>query len=245
MNRQRCESGSATAVGLLKELLSDFPPLKTASESPARYSGGNLMERTPEARFFSSQLDAEDVLKQDDQGVSFTSLCASFSRPPNRKSSRRSSPNSGRIDELSQQSDGLATVRRMVPPSLIADAEKVMPDQSTSLCHAAATAGCPDRVGSASSNPTTRGHPGSRCRPCRCAPAAISAPRWMLASMWHSCSRGRSGAPPAEFAKMDLSEGQVDDAACRVVRDARPTHRLDWAAMRQRIHALHPAPAGP
>ena len=69
-------------------------------------------------------LDAED-LKQEDQGVSFYEFVRFILSPSQQERLQTVIQQLGRIQELAELTDGMETVRRMVPV-LLAEAEKVM-----------------------------------------------------------------------------------------------------------------------
>ena len=70
-------------------------------------------------------LDSEDVLKREDQGVSFYEFVRFILSPSQQEKLQPIIQQVGRIRELAEQDEGLETVRRMVP-LLLAEAEKVM-----------------------------------------------------------------------------------------------------------------------
>ena len=116
----------ATAVGLLKELLADFRAVEDRFKEITRHVQQRQVDGTESrGNILQFALDAEDVLKQDDQGVSFYEFVRFILSPAQQEKLQAIITELGRIQDLSQQTDGLTTVRRMVP-SLLADAQKVM-----------------------------------------------------------------------------------------------------------------------
>ena len=116
----------ATAVSLLKQLQGDF----RAVEEKFKEITGQVQQRTIEGRdtrggILQFALDAEDVLKREDQGVSFYEFVRFILSPSQQEKLQVVVQQVARIRELAEQSDGLETVRRMVP-LLLAEAEKVM-----------------------------------------------------------------------------------------------------------------------
>lgn len=116
----------AIAVSLLKQLLSDF----RAVEDRFKEITQQVQQRQTdgqEARgsILEFALDSEDVLKKEDQGVSFYEFVRFILSPTQQDRLGKLIEELGRIEELSAQVDGLLTVRRMIP-SLLAEAEKVM-----------------------------------------------------------------------------------------------------------------------
>jgi hypothetical protein len=228
----------ATAVGLLKELLSDFRSVEDRFKEITRQVQRRQLDgKDSRGEILQFALDAEDVLKQDDQGVSFYEFVRFILSPTQQEKLQTIIAELGRIDELSQQSDGLATVRRMVP-SLIADAEKVMRTNqrlSATLRRLLDVRTASDRRRVTQLLADIRGLGATLAD---VPPADISATVDVGVQMAFPFSR-TFWSPPTEFAKMDLSEGQVDDARrVELFRMLAQLHRLDWAAMRQRIRAL-------
>lgn len=114
------------AVALLKELLADFRAVEDRFKEITRQVQERQVDGTDSrGSILEYALDAEDVLKQDDQGVSFHEFYRFIASPERQDKLQDVIAELGRIDELAQQREGLTTVRRMVP-SLLADAEKVM-----------------------------------------------------------------------------------------------------------------------
>lgn len=116
----------ATAVSLLKQLQGDF----RAVEEKFKEITSQVQQRTVEGQdtrggILQYALDAEDVLKSEDQGVSFYEFVRFILSPSEQEKLQLVVQQVARIQELAEQSDGLETVRRMVP-LLLAEAEKVM-----------------------------------------------------------------------------------------------------------------------
>lgn len=116
----------AIAVAMLKQLMSDFRAVEDRfreitkdvqrRQSQGQDSRGSILEYA---------LDSEDLLKKEDQGVSFYEFVRFILSPVQQERLQKIITELGRLDAIAQQIDGLATVRRMVP-SLLAEAEKVM-----------------------------------------------------------------------------------------------------------------------
>ena len=116
----------AVAVALLKELLGDFRSVEDRFKQITReVQQRQVAGRESRGTILGFALDAEDVLKNDDQGVSFHEFYRFIASPDRQERLQVLIAELGRIEELAQQPDGLTTVRRMVP-SLLAEAEKVM-----------------------------------------------------------------------------------------------------------------------
>ena len=116
----------ATAVSLLKQLQGDF----RAVEDKFKEITGQVQQRAVEGRdtrggILQFALDAEDVLKREDQGVSFYEFVRFILSPSQQEKLQEVVQQVARIPELVEQSGGLETVRQMVP-LLLAEAEKVM-----------------------------------------------------------------------------------------------------------------------
>ncbi len=116
----------ATAVSLLKQLQGDF----RAVEEKFKEITQQVQQRQNEGRdtrggILEFALDAEDVLKSEDQGVSFHEFVRFILSPSQQDKLQTIIQQLMRIEELAEQEAGLETVRRMVP-LLLAEAEKVM-----------------------------------------------------------------------------------------------------------------------
>jgi len=114
------------AVSLLKQLQGDF----RAVEEKFKEIAQNVQRRQSEGRetrggILEFALDSEDKLKEEDQGVSFYEFVRFILSPSQQDKLQGIIQSLGHIEELTEQSDGLETVRRMVP-SLLAEAQKVM-----------------------------------------------------------------------------------------------------------------------
>lgn len=115
-----------TAVSLLRQLQSDFRAVEetfrdiTAQVQRRQASGG---ERRGGILEFA--LDAEDVLKREDQGVSFYEFVRLILSPSQTERLEKIIQEVRRIPEIVRQQDGLDTIRGMVT-LLQKEAEKVM-----------------------------------------------------------------------------------------------------------------------
>ena len=102
-----------------------------ARNSPGRHAPlEQVQQRQNEGRdtrggILEFALDAEDILKREDQGVSFHEFVRFILSPSQQDRLQTIIQQLVRIEELAEQMDGLETVRRMIP-SLLAEAEKVM-----------------------------------------------------------------------------------------------------------------------
>jgi hypothetical protein len=116
----------ATAVSLLKQLQGDF----RAVEEKFKEITQNVQRRQSEGRetrggIVEFALDSEDALKREDQGVSFYEFVRFILSPSQQERLQEIIQSLGRLEELAEQSDGMETVRHMVP-SLLAESQQVM-----------------------------------------------------------------------------------------------------------------------
>lgn len=116
----------ATAVSLLRQLLGDF----RAVEDRFKQITHDVQQRQTEGKeplgnILQFALDSEDLLKKDDQGVSFHEFFSFILSHKQQEKLQSIITELGQIEELSQQQESLMMVRRMVK-SLLAEAEKVM-----------------------------------------------------------------------------------------------------------------------
>ena len=115
-----------TAVDLLKALQSDFRAVEERFQLIAR-DVQQLQASGQDTRgsILGYALDAEDLLKQQDEGISFFAFVAFLISPAQQASLRKSIEEVQQLAALVDQQESLARVRRMVP-SLLAEADKVM-----------------------------------------------------------------------------------------------------------------------
>lgn len=226
----------ATAVSLLKHLQGDF----RAVEDKFREITRQVQKRQVEGQdtrggILGFALDAEDVLKREDQGVSFYEFVRFILSPSQQERLDSIIRQLGRVAELAEQADGLEAVRRMVP-LLLAEAEKVMRtnqrlsatlrrlldvrarrdrERVAELCAeilglAASMAADPprDTVGAEIETKIGIGSPFSR-------------------TFW---------AEPHRFAAVEMAEHQADeDRRAEAFRLLAGMRRLDWRLMRERV----------
>lgn len=115
-----------TAVELLKALQSDFRAVEERFQAIAR-DVQQLQAQGNDSRggILSYALDAEDLLKTQDEGISFYAFVAFLFSPSQQAALYKSIDEIHQLAALADQHESLARVRRMVP-SLLAEAEKVM-----------------------------------------------------------------------------------------------------------------------
>lgn len=229
----------AMAVGLLKELLADFRAVEDRFKEITRQVQRRQIDgKDTRGSILEYALDAEDVLKRDDQGVSFQEFFNFILSPARQERLRATIAELGRIEELAAQADGLATVKRMVP-SLLADAEKVLRTNqrlSATLRRLLDTRSASDRQRVARVIAEIR------------ALAAATADRPPLDTVGVTVDVGvqvtsifsRSfWSPTAAFEEVELAERPVDDEKRRrAFQQLADLHRLDWRVMRQQIEHL-------
>ena len=115
-----------TAIELLRALQSDFRAVEERFQSITRdvqqqQSGGGAAR----GGILGYALDAEDMLKQQDEGVSFFAFVAFLFSPNQQAALRKTIEEVQQLPALEEQHGSLHRVRSMVP-SLLAEADKVM-----------------------------------------------------------------------------------------------------------------------
>ncbi len=115
-----------TAVELLKALQSDFRAVEERFQAIARdVQQQQATGDKTRGGILGFALDSEDLLKQQDEGISFFAFVAFLFSPTQQASLRKHIEEVQQLAALSDQQDSLLRVRRMVP-ALLAEAEKVM-----------------------------------------------------------------------------------------------------------------------
>lgn len=227
------------AVTLLKQLMGDF----RAVEDRFRDITKDVQRRQNQGQetrgsILEFALDAEDVLKKEDQGVSFHEFVRFILSPTQQEKLQEIITELGRLEAIAQQTDGLATVRRMVP-LLLAEAEKVMRTNqrlSATLRRLLDSRSASDRQRLAQLLTEIRSLAAAR---------ADSPPDETLGveidigiSFSLPLSRSFWSTPPT-FTTLDLTEHAVDgDRRLEAFRMLAGMHRLDWGAMREHIKAV-------
>lgn len=228
----------STAVTLLKELMADF----RAVEDRFKEITQHVQQRQSQGEdtrgsILQFALDSEDVLKREDQGVSFYEFVRFILSPSQQEKLQTIITELGRLEAIAQHSDGLSVVRRMVP-SLLAEAEKVMRTNqrlSATLRRLLDTRSASDRRRLAQLLREIRGLAVGCAASPRAAEVGIMVDVGIPLSFplsrafWHR---------PAEFARIDLTEHAVDDGRrLRAFHALAQLHRLDWRLMRNHIAA--------
>ena len=229
----------ATAVTLLKQLMADF----RAVEDRFREITKDVQRRQSQGRdtrgsILEYALDSEDLLKEEDQGVSFYEFVRFIISPVQQEKLQGIITELGRLEVIAHQDDGLATVQRMVP-LLLAEAEKVMRTNqrlSATLRRLLDSRSAADRQRLAQLLAEIR----SLAVAC-----ADSPPEGLLGVVIDTAipivlpfSRPFWSAP-ATFIPLDLTEHAVDDEKrLEAFRCLAGMHRLDWRAMRLHIASM-------
>ena len=115
-----------TAVLLLKGLQADFRAVEERFHEIARHVHQlQVSGDDSPGRILGIALDAEDILKQQDEGISFYAFAKFLLSPTQQAAVRRNIEEIQNLAALADQHESLARLRRMVP-QLLAEAEKVM-----------------------------------------------------------------------------------------------------------------------
>lgn len=114
------------AVELLRALQSDFRSVEERFQSIAR-DVQQLQASGHDSRgsILGFALDAEEMLKKQDEGISFFTFVAFLLSPTQQAALRNCIDELQQLEALADQNESLQHVKRMVP-SLLAEAEKVM-----------------------------------------------------------------------------------------------------------------------
>ncbi|MBX3423942.1 MAG: DUF3375 domain-containing protein [Pirellulaceae bacterium] len=115
-----------TAVNLLKDLQSDFRAVEERFQGIAR-DVQQLQASGSDSRggILGFALDAEDMLKTQDEGISFYAFVAFLFSPAQQAALVKTIQELQQLTALHDQSESMQRVRRMVP-ALLAEADKVM-----------------------------------------------------------------------------------------------------------------------
>ncbi|MDV6032858.1 MAG: DUF3375 domain-containing protein [Phycisphaera sp. RhM] len=115
-----------TAVDLLKTLQSDFRAVEDRFEAIGRQVQREAMkDDRRRGEILATALDAEDLIKQQDEGVSFDAFVAFLFAPQAQAKLRETIAEVTRLDAIADQRAALQHVRAMVP-SLLAEADNVL-----------------------------------------------------------------------------------------------------------------------
>ncbi len=114
-----------TAVELLKALQSDFRSVEERFQQIAKeVQQLQTLGNDSRGGILGFALDAEDMLKQQDEGISFFAFVSFILSPDQQAHLRKHIVELQQLAALSDQHDGMLRVRRMVP-ALVAEADKV------------------------------------------------------------------------------------------------------------------------
>jgi hypothetical protein len=228
----------ATAVSLLKQLQGDFRAVEEKFKEITR----QVQERQAEGQdtrggILGFALDAEDVLKREDQGVSFYEFVRFILSPSQQERLEAIVQQLDRIRELADQADGLETVRRMVP-LLLAEAEKVMRtnqrlsatlrrllDVRARRDRERVAELCADILGLAASMAADTPRPAVGVE----VETRVGITSPFARTFW---------SEPNRFAAVDLAEHEADaDRRAEAFRMLAEMRRLDWRRMREQVKA--------
>lgn len=115
-----------TAVDLLKTLQGDFRAVEDRFEEIARgVTRDALDQERYRGEILASALDAEDLIKQQDEGVSFDAFVSFLFSPQDQLRLRETIAEVTRLDAIAAEHGAIEHVRAMVP-SLLAEADSVL-----------------------------------------------------------------------------------------------------------------------
>ncbi len=115
-----------TAVELLKQLQSDFRAVEERFQRIVRdVQQKQSAGQETRGGILGFALDAEDILKKEDEGLSFFAFVAFLFSPTQQAALRNTIHEVQQLAPLVDQHESLARLRRMVP-ALLAEADKVM-----------------------------------------------------------------------------------------------------------------------
>lgn len=229
----------AMAVMLLKQLLADFRAVEDRfREITKDVQWRQVHGQETRGSILEHALDSEDLLKKEDQGVSFYQFVEFILSPIRQEKLQGIIRELGKLEAIVQQTDGLATVRRMVP-LLLEEAEKVMRTNqrlSATLRRLLDSRSAADRQRLAQLLTEIRSLAAARAElpPDESigveVDVGISFGLPLSRSLW---------SPPPTFAPMDLTEHAVDDdKRMEAFRVLAGMHRLDWRSMRRNIASM-------
>lgn len=226
----------ATAVVLLKQLMADFRDVEDRfREITKDVQRRQTQGRDPRGSILEYALDSEDLLKKEDQGVSFYEFVRFILSPVQQEKLQAIITELGRLEAIAQQTDGLATVQRMVP-LLLAEAEKVMRTNqrlSATLRRLLDSHSAADRQRLAQLLMEIRSLAAARADSPPDESLGVEIDTGIALAL--PLSRAFWSAA-ATFATLDLTEHAADDEKrLEAFRLLAGMHRLDWRSMRQRI----------
>jgi hypothetical protein len=225
-----------TAVTLLKQLMADFRAVEDRfreitkdvqrRQNQGQHARGSILEYA---------LDSEDLLKKEDQGVSFYEFVRFILSPAQQEKLQSIITELGRLEVIAQQTDGLATVRRMVP-LLLAEAEKVMRTNqrlSATLRRLLDSRSASDRQRLAQLLAEIRSLAAARSESAPVASVGVQIDTGIGLALPFSRT---FWSTPATFTAIDLTEHAVDDEKrLEAFRLLAGMNRLDWRSLRQHV----------
>jgi hypothetical protein len=114
-----------TAIELLKALQADFRAVEERFTEIAREVQKFQASGDSRGEILGFALDAEDLLKQQDEGLSFFAFVEFLFSPTQQAALRKTIEDVQQLAALAEEGESKTRLRRMVP-SLLAEAEKVM-----------------------------------------------------------------------------------------------------------------------
>ncbi len=225
------------AVTMLKELQRDFRAVEDRfKEITQDVQQKQMKGMDTRGGILSDAMDAEDALREDDQGVSFYEFFKLIQSTDQQRQLRAVIQQLNQMQELTEQKEGLQAIRRMMP-QLLSEAAKVTQTErrlSSTL----------QRLLDAQAH-HERQRVAELLREIRSLAAAMSSdpPRDKVGVEIDQSMRLQSPVSrqfwtrPTEFETVDLTE-HADDADRRddMFREFAQLHRIDFRAMRSQIH---------
>ncbi|MEQ9410887.1 MAG: DUF3375 domain-containing protein [Fuerstiella sp.] len=226
------------AVTMLKELQRDFRAVEERFKDITQdVQQKQIRGMDSRGGILGEAMDAEDALRTDDQGVSFYEFFRLIQSTEQQRQLRHIIQRLNEMKELAEQTEGLQTVRRMMP-LLLSEAAKVTQTErrlSSTL----------RRLLDAEAH-QERQRVAELLREIRGLAAAMAArpPSDSVALEVDECIQLQSPAgrqfwtKPTEFETVDLTLHTSDhDQRQQMFREFAKLHRIDFRAMRSLIHA--------
>eukprot|EP00913_Durusdinium_trenchii_P013432 g12613.t1 len=229
----------ATAVQLLRQLQADFRAVEESFRKiTMQVQQRQVAGRETRGGILEFALDAEDVLKQEDQGVSFYEFVRLILSPTQTERLEQVVKEVRFIPELTGQQDGLETVRGMVA-LLQAEAAKVMRTNqrlSTTLRRLLDERAHAERKRVAELLRDIRGYAAAIADDPPIDEIGIEL---QVNLRIESPFRRTFWSEPSRFEQVDLTDFEPDqEERMAAFRGLAAMHRLDWKRMRQRIREM-------
>lgn len=249
-----------TAVSLLRQLQGDFRAVEeTFREIVSQVQRRQASGGETRGEILEYALDAEDLLKQEDQGVSFYEFVRLILSPSQTERLEGLIHEVRRLPELAPQQEGLETLRNMVT-LLQNEAEKVTRTNqrlSTALRRLLDSRAHAERQRISQLLREIQALAASLAEIAEVESIGISLETELAID---SAFRRGFWTAPARFEQLELTAFEPDDhERLSAFRSLAALHRLDWSEMRERIHqalatemtptlgdllSLHPPEAG-